>query len=83
MLDLARTLQSSFSIDDVLAQVVDTALAVTGAERGFLLLRSGDATGDAGGARTARATNCATDDLRVPRERDPSARWNGGANCSP
>ena len=40
ILDLARTLQSSFSIDDVLASVVDTALAITGSERGFLLLRS-------------------------------------------
>ena len=29
ILDLARTLQSSFSIDDVLASVVDTALAIT------------------------------------------------------
>src|SRR4051794_6023313 len=35
ILDLARTLQNSFSIDDVLTSVVDTALAVTGAERGF------------------------------------------------
>lgn len=40
ILDLARTLQSSFSIDDVLVSVVDAALAVTGSERGFLLLRS-------------------------------------------
>ena len=41
ILDLARTLQSSFSIDEVLASVVDTALTITGAERGFLLLRAG------------------------------------------
>ncbi|SPE42501.1 Serine phosphatase (fragment) [Candidatus Sulfopaludibacter sp. SbA3] len=41
ILDLARTLQSSFSVDDVLASVVDTALAITGAERGFLMLRAG------------------------------------------
>src|ERR1035437_1529650 len=34
ILDLARTLQSSFSIDEVLASVVDTALTITGAERG-------------------------------------------------
>ena len=40
ILDLARTLQSSFSIDDVLVSVVDTALTITGAERGFLLLRA-------------------------------------------
>src|ERR1039457_5205529 len=30
ILDLARTLQSSFSIDEVLASVVDTALTITG-----------------------------------------------------
>src|SRR6476469_139661 len=42
ILDLARTLQNSFSIDDVLASVVDTALTITNAERGFLLLRSGN-----------------------------------------
>ncbi len=52
ILDLARTLQSSFSVDDVLAQVVDTALAITGAERGFLMLRKGDGAGDARGATT-------------------------------
>src|ERR1700682_1614 len=42
ILDLARTLQSSFSIDEVLASVVDTALTITGSERGFLLLRTAD-----------------------------------------
>src|ERR1035438_8109604 len=42
VLDLARTLQGSFSLEDVLVQVVDTALAVTGSERGFLLLKSDD-----------------------------------------
>ena len=31
ILDLARTLQSSFSVEDVLAQVVDAALAIAGA----------------------------------------------------
>src|ERR1700686_3572707 len=45
ILDLARTLQSSFTIDEVLASVVDTALAITGSERGFLLLRP-DAAAD-------------------------------------
>ena len=38
VLEVARSLQSSFSTDDVLNTVVDAALAVTGAERGFLLL---------------------------------------------
>jgi serine phosphatase RsbU (regulator of sigma subunit)/pSer/pThr/pTyr-binding forkhead associated (FHA) protein len=67
ILDLARTLQSSFSVDEVLAQVVDTALAITGAERGFLLLR------DAHGLKTRVARHRAgqaldESDLRVPRE---------------
>src|SRR5204863_10184434 len=41
ILELARTLQGSFSVEDVLASVVDTALAITGAERGFLMMRAG------------------------------------------
>ena len=68
ILDLARTLQSSFSIDDVLATVVDTALTITGAERGFLLLRGPRrGAGDARGAQPARAELRETD-LRVPRD---------------
>ena len=67
ILDLARTVQSSFSVDDVLVSVVDTALAITGAERGFLMLRS------AGGlemriARHRRGRHLHSSDLRVPRE---------------
>ena len=67
ILDLARTVQSSFSVDDVLVSVVDTALAITGAERGFLLLRAG------GGlemriARHRRGRHLHSSDLRVPRE---------------
>ena len=45
IMDLARTLQSAFSTDDVLVSVVDAALAVTGAERGFLLLRTSGGLG--------------------------------------
>jgi serine phosphatase RsbU (regulator of sigma subunit) len=66
VLDLARSLESSFSIDEVLAQVVDTALAVTGAERGFLLLRSGDAL-EVRVARHRKGHKLGEDDLRVPR----------------
>src|SRR5271157_383897 len=67
ILDLARTVQSSFSVDDVLASVVDTALAITGAERGFLMLRAG------GGlemriARHRRGRHLHASDLRVPRD---------------
>ncbi len=67
ILELARTLQTSFSIDEVLASVVDTALAITGAERGFLLLRSGAAL-DTKVARHRRGHNLRETDLRVPRE---------------
>lgn len=43
LVEVARALQSSLSIQEVLESVVEAALVVTGCERGFLLLR-----GDAG-----------------------------------
>jgi|SRR5579871_832210 len=67
ILDLARTLQSSFSIDEVLASVVDTALAITGAERGFLLLRNGGGL-EIRVARHRGGNHLQKSDLRVPRE---------------
>jgi serine phosphatase RsbU (regulator of sigma subunit) len=67
ILDLARTMQSSLSIDDVLASVVDAALAVTGAERGFLLLRSG-ARLETRVARRRDGRRLEDSDLQVPRE---------------
>ena len=67
ILDLARTLQSSFSIDDVLTSVVDTALAITGAERGFLLLRAGESL-EARVARHREGHHLPANELRVPRE---------------
>ena len=66
VLDLARTLQGSFSLEDVLVQVVDTALAVTGSERGFLLLKSGDGL-ETRVARHRRGHKLPLDELRVPR----------------
>ncbi len=64
MLEVARALQTSLSTDDVLVAVVEAALAVTGCERGFLLLRQGDDLE----IRTARAKNAPLEstDLRVP-----------------
>jgi phosphoserine phosphatase RsbU/P len=67
IMDLARTLQSAFSTDDVLVSVVDAALAATGAERGFLLLRI------PGGLETRVARHrdghrLDESELRVPRE---------------
>jgi serine phosphatase RsbU (regulator of sigma subunit) len=67
ILDLARTLQSSFSIDDVLISVVDTALAITGAERGFLLLRAPHGL-ETRVARHRGGQHLKETDLRVPRE---------------
>jgi serine phosphatase RsbU (regulator of sigma subunit) len=67
ILDLARTLQSAFSIDEVLASVVDTALAITGAERGFLMLRSGEGL-ETRVARNREGQRLRESDLRVPRE---------------
>ncbi|HUP04632.1 MAG TPA: SpoIIE family protein phosphatase [Bryobacteraceae bacterium] len=67
ILDLARTMQSSLSIDDVLASVVDAALAVTGAERGFLLLRAGERL-ETRVARRKDGRPLGDSDLRVPRD---------------
>src|SRR5215471_6509481 len=67
ILDLARTLQSSFSIDEVLASVVDTALAITGADRGFLMLRAGERL-ETRVARNREGQHLPESDLRVPRE---------------
>ncbi len=67
LLDLALTLQSSFSIDDVLRSVVDTALTVTGAERGFLLLRTAQGM-DTRVARHRKGHNLEHSELRVPRD---------------
>ena len=66
VLDLARSLESSFSIDEVLAQVVDTALTVTGAERGFLLLRSPKGL-EMRVARHRKGHKLHEHELRVPR----------------
>jgi serine phosphatase RsbU (regulator of sigma subunit) len=47
LMEVARALQNSLSIQEVLTAVVDAALTVTGCERGFLMLRPvGDKTAD-------------------------------------
>jgi sigma-B regulation protein RsbU (phosphoserine phosphatase) len=66
LVEVARALQSSLSTNDVLAAVVDAALTVTGAERGFLLLRSGDEL-EVSVARDRRGAPLASSDLQVPR----------------
>ncbi len=66
VLQVSRALQTSFSVDGVLAAVVDAALVITNAERGFLLLRQeGDLR-----LRAARDRNgnLRESELEVPRK---------------
>ncbi|HEX4134075.1 MAG TPA: SpoIIE family protein phosphatase [Bryobacteraceae bacterium] len=67
VLEVARSLQSSFSTDDVLNTVLDAALAVTGAERGFLLLFNEAAELQVRSARSNGGGDLQPDELRVPR----------------
>ena len=66
VMEVARALQSSLSSQDVLSAVVDAALAVTGAERGFLLLRNQDEL-EMKVARDNAGSQLGDDDLQVPR----------------
>ncbi|HTA46506.1 MAG TPA: SpoIIE family protein phosphatase [Bryobacteraceae bacterium] len=67
VLEVGRSLQSSFSTDDVLNTVVDAALAVTGAERGFLLLFDDSRELAVRSARAGNGGDLPADELRVPR----------------
>ncbi len=67
VLEVARSLQSSFSTDDVLNTVLDAALSVTGAERGFLLLFDEAHQLQVRSARASGGSALPPDDLRVPR----------------
>ena len=66
LVEVARVFRSSLSHEDVLAAVVDAALAVTGAERGFLLLNHGEDL-EVSVARDRRGAPLASGDLQVPR----------------
>lgn len=65
LVEVARALQNSLSTQEVLTAVVDAALAVTGCERGFLLLRK-DADLDVAVARDQGGRVLDPADLRVP-----------------
>ncbi|MBI1355692.1 MAG: SpoIIE family protein phosphatase [Acidobacteria bacterium] len=67
VLDVARALESSDSVDDVLAAAVDAALGLTGAERGFLLLKGRNGELEIRVARDHEGRPLPPDDLRVPR----------------
>jgi phosphoserine phosphatase RsbU/P len=66
VVEIARALENSLSLDEVLAAVIDAALAVTGAERGFLLLRSEEEGLEVRVARDHRGVPLPESDLRVP-----------------
>lgn len=66
LVEVARALETSISADDVLAALIDAALAVTSAERGFLLLRNGEQL-DVRIARDRAGTTLEASELRVPR----------------
>ena len=65
LLEVARTLQSSLGVEEVLTSVVDAALSVTSSERGFLLLMDGDQL-EVKVARTKEGRNLGSEELRVP-----------------
>ncbi len=65
VVELARALETSLSTTDLLAALVDAALAITGAERAFLLLRQGEEL-EFRVARDSRGMTLAPEDLRVP-----------------
>lgn len=65
VVEVARAMQNSMSVDEVLAAVVDAALIVTNSERGFLLLRDGGRL-DVRVARDRAGAPLSKDDLRVP-----------------
>ena len=67
VLEVARSLQSSFSTDDVLNTVLDAALAVTGAERGFLLLFNDARELQVRSARSSDGGDLPPGELHVPR----------------
>ncbi len=66
LVEVARALESAISTDDVLAALVDATLAITGAERGFLLLRENDEL-NVRVARDRKGEALGENDLRVPR----------------
>lgn len=66
MLDVARALESAGSVDEVLAAAVDSALSLTGAERGFLLLKGRSEDLETRVARNNKGQPLPPEDLRVP-----------------
>ena len=68
VLDVARALESSATLDDVLAAAVQAALTVTGAERGFLMLKTGEGELEVRAARDQAGQAVSPDEMRAPRQ---------------
>ena len=64
--EVARALETSLTVEDVLRSLVQAALAVTGTERGFLLMHRGEEL-DMRVACDKHGVRLAETDLRVPR----------------
>ncbi|MFN7924358.1 MAG: SpoIIE family protein phosphatase [Bryobacteraceae bacterium] len=67
LVEVARALHSSLSMQEVLESIVDAALAVTTSDRGFLFLRRGDKL-QLKVARDADNNPLSQDDLQVPAQ---------------
>jgi serine phosphatase RsbU (regulator of sigma subunit)/pSer/pThr/pTyr-binding forkhead associated (FHA) protein len=65
LVEIAHTLQSPLGSNEILAAIVEAALALTGAERGFLLLRS-DGKLEMKVGRDAHGSALLESDLNVP-----------------
>jgi sigma-B regulation protein RsbU (phosphoserine phosphatase) len=65
LVEVARALQGHLSVNEVLDAVVDAALAVVGAQRGFLMLKAGDDL-EIKVARDSEGRQLSKDDLKVP-----------------
>lgn len=66
LVEVARTVETAFSLDEVLASLIDAAMEFTGAERGFLFLR-GERGLELKLARQRSGQPLGEDKLRVPR----------------
>jgi phosphoserine phosphatase RsbU/P len=65
LLDVARSLSSGLSLEDILASVVDAAIAVTRTERGVLLLSNPSGQLETAVARNAQRGTLRPEDMQV------------------
>lgn len=66
VLNVARALQSSMALEDILIAAVDAALLVTDCERGFLMLKGKKGELDVRAARNRGHESLSGEELRVP-----------------